>query len=833
MPITPKTRAIAYNDGPLRSVNNYQQGFYEIGAMRQALAYSKEKFFRVGALPLPKNEREFTEIQTIINHPSVQYALVDKTKIVITQIGDNTEWLSIFTNIGYKVKGGGKTAKRLKAFHRPTLVNATFEIGEIFVQYAEADEFSRYIFTDEHYTEAETERLLDGGFVIHPRIIQESVKNLPSFEAGSTNDPNEYYFNPRMRQRIVKDLLNTKAFNARLIGPDGFLKGNCFVSNKLPEGVDVLSWHGNLKSEIVYENGWMFQAEPQNSKSRVYTDDQTMINLPQLFTKSEMEYWLAEEYEKMFQEALKGKLLSNWKNIYQRSWKDKVDPEDEEVQARMHYVGYRWVAMGMKVTESPWLFETLATSHAKPLKSKIPIPCSVYEQIISESLARMAGYEIEVEEGTIQRLNELEVHVVNDVDWIEMYASHGGCDQDDFFKLFYREFEGGDLNGQKSVIVARSPNGIGEYSIFKYVEDAWYPEWITSTGEKITFPKVSGRGWVQRLSEALAEGAVSYVGLPSQINPPPKRISEVYTREDVLTDIRTSMATGSVGRFVNASMLHSSVFGVHRELQLCSLEDAIDGFIQTAIAYDRDCIDEDATVMVRQVIASGLPVDRALWDSRRFDKYLKKGEWVEKYEGIITQLNDLCKTYYLAYAKRVHEWAQQNARPSEFVHEIGYRMSFHALPILRKFRMEIYNVNSQMTSDQGGHVDRSGWDNLYQNIVDKIQSYEHESDRHDLVLGLYSASLKHKTSSGKITDQLVMNRLVFPYLERALQFYGIANRITVTQNNDGTIQINQVKTQEWEIIDNNGVCHNFDNPLDYQRYCSRLSPVVFSSSKTA
>jgi hypothetical protein len=209
-----------------------------------------------------------------------------------------------------------------------------------------------------------------------------------------------------------------------------------------------------------------------------------------------MEYWLSEEYEKMFQEALNGKLLSNWKNIYQRTWKDKVDPEDEEAQARMQYVGYRWVAMGMKVTESPWMFETLATSHAKPLKSKIPIPCAVYEQIISESLARMAGYEIEVEQGTIQRLSELEVHVVNDLDWIEMYASHGGCDQDDFFKLFYREFEGGDLDGHKSVIVARSPNGIGEYSIFKYVEGAWHPHWLTSTGEKITFPKVSGRGWV-------------------------------------------------------------------------------------------------------------------------------------------------------------------------------------------------------------------------------------------------------------------------------------------------------------------------------------------------
>jgi len=831
MSIQPKLRSIGYANGPLRSVNNYQFGFYEIGAMRQALLHSGEPYFRVGSIPIPTNEHEFTQVQQIINHPSVQYALVDKTKIVITQIGNNTEWMSVFNSMGFKVKGGSKTPKRLKAFHRPTLINAHFNINEIKVQYVSADEFSRYTFDDNpDYPEDQVDRLLDGGFIIHPRLIKAGIDNLPTFEAGDTNDPNEYYYNPRMRQKAINDLLHCKVVNCRIIGPDTFLKGNALVSKHIPEGIDVISWSGNLKNEILYENGWLFQAEPQNAKSRVHTDDQTMINLPQLFTKSEMEYWLTEEYKKMFQEATEGKLLSNWKNIYQRTWRDKSDSEDEEAQARMQYVGYRWVAMGMKVTESPWMFETLATSHAKPMRTKIPIPCAVYEQIISESLARMAGYDIEVEEGTIQRLQALEVHVVNDIDWIEMYESHGGHDADDFFKLFYRQFQGGDMDGEKVVVVVRSPNGIGEYSIFKYVEGHWNPHWLTSTGEKITFPIVSGRGWPQRLSEALFQQTVAYVGLPSQINPPPKRVGESYTREDVLTDIRTSMTTGSVGKFVNASMLYSSVFYKHRPLQLCSLEDAIDGFIQTAIAQDRDAIQEDAITMVNEVIKSGLPVDRALWDSRRFDGYLKKGQWVEKHEGVITQLNDLCKTHYNAYAKRVQEWAQENARPSEFVHQIGYRMSFHALPILRKFRMDIYNVNSQMTADQGGYVDRSGWDNLYQNIVNKIELYEQESDRHDLVLGLYSASLKHATSSGKITDQLVMNRLVFPYLERALQHYGIANRVTITAKDDGTIAINQIKTTQWEVINDDGDVHVFTDPIEYQRYCGQKSPVVFSGS---
>ena len=45
MPITPKMRAVGYSNGPLRSVNNYQYGFYEIGAMRQGLTHSGQDFF--------------------------------------------------------------------------------------------------------------------------------------------------------------------------------------------------------------------------------------------------------------------------------------------------------------------------------------------------------------------------------------------------------------------------------------------------------------------------------------------------------------------------------------------------------------------------------------------------------------------------------------------------------------------------------------------------------------------------------------------------------------------------------------------------------------------
>jgi len=371
---------------------------------------------------------------------------------------------------------------------------------------------------------------------------------------------------------LTQNLLRQRVFNARLVFDQGFLKGNCIVSDKLPEGVDVITSMDNIKSEIVYKNGFQFLAEPQGSHERVITDDQTVINLPNLFSQADMQYWLNEEYEKMFNDAINCRLLTNWREIYKRQFRNISDAEDEEANSRMSYVGYRWVASGMKITDSPWLFETLAISHAKPFQKRIPIPCTVYEQIIPESLAHMAGYEedVYVEQGEIVRINELGVHVVNDADWLEMYESHGGHDQDDYFKLFYRTMEGGDLDGQKVVIVCRSPNGYGEYSIFKYVEGQWSPTWHTSDGTEIKFPKVSGRGWPKRLSDAIRDKEVCYEGLPSEHTKKVKRTG-LYTPDDVIVDMKVAMSGGNVGGYVNAVMAHSLILHSHRSHQLCSM----------------------------------------------------------------------------------------------------------------------------------------------------------------------------------------------------------------------------------------------------------------------
>lgn len=827
--------------GPLRSMNDYQFGFYDTGFLRQAMtSVDSATGFRMATLPIPQTPYEFRIAEQIIRHPDVSYAIVDKNKIAIVIVDGCPGWLNAFNQLGYEVYSGDKTGKRLKTFHRPALLNATFGKDELNVMVVEPTAYTPYNFNDPemisflqkdypavNFQDPSVQaRLLDGGFVISPKLIQRAVANLPVYEPHKSTDSKEYYYDWRIRKKLVNNLLRQKVFNARLVFEEGFLKGNCIVSDNLPDGVDVITSRDNIKNEICFKNGFQFLAEPQGSHERVITDDQTVINLPNLFTQADMEYWLHEEYEKMFDDAVNCRLLTNWREIYKRQFRNPSDAEDEEANSRMSYVGYRWVASGMKITDSPWLFETLASSHAKPFQKRIPIPCTVYEQIIPESLAHMAGYgeDVYVEQGDIIRINELGVHVVNDADWLEMYESHGGHDEDDYFKLFYRTMEGGDLDGQKVVIVCRSPNGYGEYSIFNYVEGQWSPTWLTSDGNKVKFPKVSGRGWPKRLSDAIRDKEVRYEGLPSEHTKKQKRTG-LYTPDDVVRDMQVAMSGGNVGGYVNAVMAHSLILHSHRPTQLCSMEKAIDKCINPDFTEDVLAIDDEARKIVREIIDSKQPIDLNFWQRRGFKRYLKDDEEVVLHEGKITQMNNLCQSQYQLYCQRVREWAQANAGPPEIVHDLAKRLYFHALPIVRNFRSTIYTVNTSETTQATGGIVRNSWESLYSDIVKIIETFEREEDRHDFVLAMYSVSLKVPTSVGKITDQIVMNRFVYPYLESALQFYGIANTVVFTPRKDGDVDVSNMKNEKWQY--NDKVYHD---ALSFQNAHREETEVVFTPS---
>lgn len=822
----PKLRMTASIDGPLLGDELYQVGFYDAGIMRKILNHVGSGEYKIYTLPIPRTPFEFEVAKHFLYDPKVQYALVDKSqgghKVVYCVIEDSPGWMSVLSELGYEVYSGPKTNKRLKSFHRPALLNAHFD--HLNVQVVDPTDYTRYNFYSvdddmgvipEYQTDSVRERLLDGGFIISRRIIQQAVKNIPMTLPPSNDEikTKDYYYDPVLRQNLMEDLLSNPVFNVRITCPEGFIKGNAIVAD-LPEGVDVITSPANIKSEIRCTTGYSFLGEPQTSKKRVLTDDQTFINFPQLFPHQDMEMWLNEDYQKIFDDATGGNLMTSWRHIYQRRWRDDYDLADNEARAKSQYIGYRWTAAGFSITHSPWLFKTTALSNAKPLEHRLPIPCAVYEQIISESLARMAGYDIDVEEGTIVRINELQVHVVSDIDWVEMYESHGGHDQDDFFKLFYRTMNGGEHDGEKVVIAVRSPNGYGEYSIFNYVEGSWSPTWHKADGTPIKFPEIDGNNWPMRLSTAVRFDQVKYSGLPSKSLPKETR-SGFYTQEDVIRDMQIAMSGGNVGGFVNAVMTHSMVLAQHRPEQLCSLEDAIDKCINPDNTADVQAIDTETRKIMREVIDSGKDIDRSLWFGRKISMFVSPEEQPNLVEGRLTKFFKMCADKNKAFKIRVDDWAQKNARPPQIVFDLGARLYTFAHPVVNEFRSNVQKANSTQYQNSNGLIARTEWESIYDYVVHTILSYDRIEDRHDFVLSLFCVALQQPTTLGSVSDQIVMNRHVYPYLESALQFYGIAMvPFFVVDNNSFTIERYQVR--EFTHVTREGDELFFTDPLEYQ-----------------
>ena len=826
----PKLRMYSSPGKPLYSGDDYQIGFYDAGVMRQVSeAYDLE--YKVWSIEIPKTEQEFYFVQKLIKSPKVLYSLLDKDKVVfVTVENDSPEnWMTYLSNLGYIVNAGDKTGKRLKSFHRPTLLNAHFDLGEISIHYVDPEDYSIYDYDSDvvsTYRHPEVrKRLADGVFIISPYLIDIAIMSIPMTNNGESSK--SYYHDEYIYDRLVKDLKSQKAFNARIIFPDGFLKGNCFVSDKLPYGVHVVTSRENVKSEISYMNGFRFLAEPQGPKTRVLTDDQTVINFPNLFPVKQMESWLDDLYTIMYDKLKNDKLLGNWQSIYQKNFRDnKTNSSLEnlsysESNSRSIYSAYQWIASGNSLSDSPWLFQSVGISNAKPFERRVPIPCTLYEQIIPACVAKMAGYNYNVQEDYIIKSKELKAHIVNDLDWLEMYESHGGHDGDDFFKLFYRTMEGGDHDGEKVVIAIRSPNGFGEYTIFKYTEGYEYPEWQTKDGTKIAFPSVSGHNLPTRLSEAIHSGEVRYSGLPSlQILKIRTSDDICYSKENVYQDIETAMSGGNVGGFVNATMAHSFLIKEHRKNQLCSLEDAIDKCIIPDSVLDVKAIDEESNAIMSEVFSSGKPFDELFYTSRGLKRFAPQKFEPEFEPGIITNIAVITNKAFNTYKNKVIEYSQTDISPMPMVEALGQRFAARAWYFLRKWRINLYkidtneNVSSESNADPFNHV---VWSSIYSSVVDEILSYDRIEDRYDFIIALYYTSFLKPTSSGKISDQVVMNRIVFSYLMEALSFYGICSTPMFVNNYGKKIKL--LKTDTW-FYENNGNLLSFSDPLEYQKVSS-------------
>jgi hypothetical protein len=73
-----------------------------------------------------------------------------------------------------------------------------------------------------------------------------------------------------------------------------------------------------------------------------------------------------------------------------------------------------------------------------------------------------------------------------------------------------------------------------------------------------------------------------------------------------------------------------------------------------------------------------------------------------------------------------------------------------------------------------------------------------------------------------------MNRVVYPYLEKALIHYGIGNRVTMTFANGKYLPIS-TRYETWTYTDPEGQQHTFNDVHEYQSFHALHSPIVFTN----
>lgn len=783
-------------------------------------------------IPNKANE-DLRQIARVINDSSTAYPYVDTTTITIVQIDG---WGSDETlrDHGWTILSDPKTPKRLKTLNRPFRLWSTPDRPIRVALIDDAD----YVDPDVCgvYDEDDIEKILDGGFSISRDFYLQTLGNI-DFPLRPWEDQQ---LSDLMRARIFSSRAeHFKAFNARIFGdfeyvgcdnpPErkGHLKGQAFVNvSDVCErmGVDIIAPRSALKYQTSCTKNFVL-LEPQSCKFQATGDAQSISNNPALFMPDSVKNYTENFMASKFKDLTNDKIMESW---------FKMDAPEYSVNGERKYTkadlinltkwnARFWIMSGMSLKQSPFLFEQMANNLISMLDRKddrkmpIPIPCAVRAQVVSQSFASLCGEDFEedsvIERGVARWSEALEVLVVHDEDWIEMYPSHGGCDLDDFFVVMWRTFK-----NQRKIVIFRSPNDFGEYSMFDYHHGDWYPqEHLSANNSYVLFPEIPDDEslWPKRLSEAVRDGEVIYDGLPSEVAGTPESTREFYSLADVAEAISNNQGTdAAVGANVNARALYSTSVRAHRPRQLTTMESCIDSAVQGGSRIDIDAVMGESLSIIDEIITGNYSVDKYLWFTRFATIHGKKLDPSRLTSTHMTKIHDFRKKYvhdFMVYAKKyARGYCAVNLDPR--IHSLGRRRLLEGYDHVKQARFSTYEIQKALR-EEGLPTERV-WDTVHAHLRAKILDQPTEAERHDFVMGLYSSTLKALTSTtGRVTDQLMMNPDLFDLLMEALRYYGIAAHLYV----DDSGSICRYYTNEWDLTCSQTGRHiHTNNPLYLQ-----------------
>jgi hypothetical protein len=766
-------------------------GGYSYPVLDHFISETKSNHYQILKINRPEFGEEEAELLAILLDKNTLYAYPDGGIITVVQFDgwDNTS--SSLSDIGVDLRPSQKVFKRIKTFNRPfrAFRQNKAPIRVMLIGDSDFTEDSSIINAED------AEKLFDGAFIISQTLVNECMEQLEDkVLTFAENDISGFVIdrNSEIRESYIKE----KVFNARIFGEMniindgeypylGAIKGEAYTDAAgICEyyGVDVIAPYSAFKTEVNFTDQSFVLIEPQPAKmGQLFSDGQTIANLPSLYQYKQIKYFTTEWFTDAFNRLKNNEIMESHSTLSIFNNKDSNAKiyRDDDINSLVEWNVRAWLMCGGNLTDSPWLFEQMGKNlHqsmriSDPNRMRFPIPCAVRAFVITCSLYRaIHNYPIDefgVNLGTAFFCEKMKLLVVNDNDYIEMYPSHGGCDLDDSFQIYWRT-----INSKRKIIICRSPNDLGEYSVFDYVEGNWHSK-TTFNGKEYSFIEAPSDPdlWPDRLSETIKAGQIEYIGLPSNDH---VDYGTEYNADFIVKAIKsTSSSAASVGINVNARQLWSASVGEHRPVQVASMEDCIDAGVQGGTDEQVQAVIDDAAAIMDNIISNNIPVDAHLWMSKH-EQFHPKAE-VKKFYSNMSYLQSVRYLCGKDFLNQVYEYASSIPLTADYseIEKLGSHYLAPARSLMREYRRGIAKGLSVQS-------DNPNFDYLSDTVVSYINLYEEGHHRNSFVMSLYLASLTTSTASGRITDQFVMQPAVFNYLMTSMQFYGLLGTPVVSSS---------------------------------------------------
>jgi hypothetical protein len=620
----------------VRRQSNINTGRYAHSFLNILIGKSK---YAVDSLPIPMDAEEFAEAVEILSRSG--FANVTDTGITYISFEDNN-WMEALDEL-VVVRNSPKVAKRLTLITRLGYLSSKFTLDELVMMSVNSDDFSNY---------GNNPMFLDGANVISTELV-DTLMSQGSTQFAAMVSPEE-------RAKVNRTIDRSGSFSLRILTPDGLIKGDAIAVPKEQMGeADVLFHEENLKTELKSKDFVFVLAEPHpRHHDRVaWLDEQTDSWLGRwLFTQKEKDTALRDYLALQIKDLEEG----NFPRVF--SDPDILGEEGDLID-QFQTMALKWVEGGMLLNQSIFLFQRIAQGvinlFSQPRKAdkdkklRIPVRCAWNAYVATDAWLAMAGYEEEdTPRGFVRYHESTNRMVLNDEDFAEAYARHGGWDLDDMPMWVFRA-----INGERKVVCIRRPNGPGEYSIFNYLPGSTYPTWTRVDDELVEFPEVEGER-----PPFLEELNISYTGMPEST----KEISPIYDVHAVVEAVKTAMdGKGTFGRWANAQMVFNRSTGSYRSTQLAPTETIIDTCTQEPTAEKLAAVERDTQLTLASLAVNRVIVDRKLW-RRRIGRHDNKIRYVD---GHYTQLWKSYERIVQVAQNRLNSMAQDCVKniPTEII----------------------------------------------------------------------------------------------------------------------------------------------------------------------